>query len=65
MVRTRNYLIIAGLERVDNRLTRWALRRGLAPKALALLETTGRRSGLPRHTPGGHCRTSRMGASAG
>ncbi|MEV4415522.1 nitroreductase/quinone reductase family protein [Catellatospora sp. NPDC049609] len=53
-MRTRKYRIITGLERVNNRLTRWALRRGLAPKAFALLETTGRRSGLPRHTPVGN-----------
>jgi deazaflavin-dependent oxidoreductase (nitroreductase family) len=42
------------LERVNNRLTRYALRRGWAPKAFALLETTGRRSGLPRQTPVGN-----------
>jgi len=32
----------------------FGLRRGLAPKAYALLETTGRRSGLPRQTPVGN-----------
>jgi deazaflavin-dependent oxidoreductase (nitroreductase family) len=42
------------LERVNNRLTRFALRRGLAPNAFALLETTGRRTGQPRHTPVGN-----------
>jgi deazaflavin-dependent oxidoreductase (nitroreductase family) len=42
------------LERVNNRLTRWALRRGWAPKAFALLETTGRVTGLARHTPIGN-----------
>lgn len=35
-------------------MTRWALLRGYAPRAFALLETTGRRSGLPRHTPVGN-----------
>jgi len=53
-VRTRKYRIVTTLERVNNRLTRFALRRGLAPKGFALLETTGRRSGLPRHTPVGN-----------
>lgn len=42
------------LERLNNRLTRWALRLGWAPGAFALLETTGRRSGQPRHTPVGN-----------
>jgi hypothetical protein len=42
------------LERLNNRMVRYALRKGLAPKAFALLETTGRRSGLPRHTPVGN-----------
>ena len=38
-----------------NPLPRFLLQLGLAPKAFALLETVGRRSGLPRHTPvGGH-----------
>jgi deazaflavin-dependent oxidoreductase (nitroreductase family) len=38
-----------------NPVMRAALRAGLAPSAYALLETSGRRSGLPRHTPvGGH-----------
>ena len=53
-MRTRKYRIVTTLERVNNRLTRFALRRGLAPKAFALLETTGRRSGRPRHTPVGN-----------
>lgn len=42
------------MERFNNRLTRFALRRGLAPGAFALLETTGRHSGRPRHTPVGN-----------
>jgi deazaflavin-dependent oxidoreductase (nitroreductase family) len=38
-----------------NPVMRATLRAGLAPAAFALLETTGRRSGLPRQTPiGGH-----------
>jgi deazaflavin-dependent oxidoreductase (nitroreductase family) len=42
------------LERGSNRLIRLALRAGLAPRAFALLETTGRRTGLARHTPVGN-----------
>jgi deazaflavin-dependent oxidoreductase (nitroreductase family) len=53
-MRTRKYRIVTALERVNNRLVRFALRRGLAPAAFALLETTGRRSGRPRHTPVGN-----------
>jgi deazaflavin-dependent oxidoreductase (nitroreductase family) len=53
-VRTRKYRIVTTLERVNNRLVRFALRRGLAPAAFVLLETTGRRSGRPRHTPVGN-----------
>ncbi|MBO0869065.1 MAG: nitroreductase family deazaflavin-dependent oxidoreductase [Micromonosporaceae bacterium] len=53
-MRSRKYRIITTLERANNRLTRLLLRRGLAPKAFALLETTGRRTGLPRHTPVGN-----------
>ncbi|HEY6744179.1 MAG TPA: nitroreductase/quinone reductase family protein [Mycobacteriales bacterium] len=53
-MRTRKYRIVTRLESVNNRLTRVALRRGLAPKAFALLETTGRRSGRLRHTPVGN-----------
>jgi deazaflavin-dependent oxidoreductase (nitroreductase family) len=40
--------------RVVNPLVRWGVRHGLAPGSYALLETTGRRSGLPRRTPVGH-----------
>lgn len=54
MPRSRKYRLITALERPNNLLTRWALRRGLAPKAFALLETVGRRSGLPRYTPIGN-----------
>jgi deazaflavin-dependent oxidoreductase (nitroreductase family) len=42
------------IERLNNRLVRWLLRRGWAPSAFALLETTGRRSGEPRQTPVGN-----------
>jgi deazaflavin-dependent oxidoreductase (nitroreductase family) len=54
MPRSRKYRLITALERPNNQLTRWALRRGLAPKAFALLETTGRHTGRPRHTPVGN-----------
>ncbi len=40
--------------RVVNPLVRWAVRHGLAPRSYAILETTGRRSGLLRRTPVGH-----------
>jgi deazaflavin-dependent oxidoreductase (nitroreductase family) len=53
-VRSRKYRLMTTLERVNNRLTRFALRRGFAPRAFALLETTGRRSGRPRQTPVGN-----------
>ncbi len=52
--RSRRYRWATGAERINNRLTRFGLRRGVAPKAFALLETTGRRSRLPRHTPVGN-----------
>jgi deazaflavin-dependent oxidoreductase (nitroreductase family) len=53
-MRSWKYRLITRLERPSNRLNRWALRRGMAPSAFALLETTGRRSRLPRHTPVGN-----------
>lgn len=53
-MRTRKYRIVTRLERLNNRLIRWALRCGIGPRAFALLETTGRCSGLPRHTPVGN-----------
>lgn len=53
-MRTRKYRIVTRLEWVNNRLTRWALQRGLAPPVYVLLETVGRRTGLPRHTPVGN-----------
>jgi deazaflavin-dependent oxidoreductase (nitroreductase family) len=39
---------------VANPLMRKALERGIAPPGYALLETTGRKSGLPRRTPVGN-----------
>ena len=53
-MRSRKYRAVTTLERIHNRLIRAALRRGFAPAAYALLETTGRRSGQPRHTPVGN-----------
>lgn len=53
-MRTRKYRLVTAAERINNRLTRFALRRGFAPAAFALLETVGRRSGRPRHTPVGN-----------
>jgi deazaflavin-dependent oxidoreductase (nitroreductase family) len=53
-VRSRKYRLITTIEWLNNRLTRLALHRGIAPRAFALLETTGRRSGLPRYTPIGN-----------
>jgi deazaflavin-dependent oxidoreductase (nitroreductase family) len=52
--RNRKYRVITTLERINNRLTRWSLRRGIGLRAFALLETTGRRTGLPRQTPVGN-----------
>ncbi|HUB38379.1 MAG TPA: nitroreductase/quinone reductase family protein [Streptosporangiaceae bacterium] len=53
-MRSRKYRIVTTLERGSNRLIRFALRGGFAPHAFAMLETTGRRTGLPRHTPVGN-----------
>jgi deazaflavin-dependent oxidoreductase (nitroreductase family) len=53
-MRSRKYRVITTLERGSNRLIRLALRAGVAPRAFALLETTGRRTGLARHTPVGN-----------
>jgi deazaflavin-dependent oxidoreductase (nitroreductase family) len=39
---------------VTNRLFRFLLRHGIAPRAFALVETTGRRTGQPRQTPVGN-----------
>jgi deazaflavin-dependent oxidoreductase (nitroreductase family) len=40
--------------RLVNPGVRFMLERGIAPKTVALLETTGRRSGQPRRTPVGN-----------
>ena len=53
-MRSRKYRVVTTLERGSNQLIRLALRAGLAPRAFALLETTGRRTGLVRHTPVGN-----------
>jgi deazaflavin-dependent oxidoreductase (nitroreductase family) len=53
-MRSRKYRVVTTVERLNNRLTRFALRKGIAPRAFALLETTGRRTGLPRQTPIGN-----------
>ena len=52
--RTLKYRVLRVLLRGGNYALRQALRRGVAPQAFALLETTGRRSGQPRHTPVGN-----------
>jgi deazaflavin-dependent oxidoreductase (nitroreductase family) len=53
-MRSTKYRVMTTLERGSNRLIRRALRAGIAPRAFALLETTGRRTGLARHTPVGN-----------
>jgi deazaflavin-dependent oxidoreductase (nitroreductase family) len=53
-MRSRKYRLVTKLERLNNRTLRFALHKGIAPRAFALLETTGRRSGKPRHTPVGN-----------
>jgi len=53
-VRTRKYRVITTLERANNVFTRFTLRHNAALPALALLETTGRRTGRARHTPVGN-----------
>jgi deazaflavin-dependent oxidoreductase (nitroreductase family) len=40
--------------RLVNPGVRWLLERGLGPRAYALLETTGRKSGVPRRVPIGN-----------
>ena len=54
MRRSTKYTWVTTVEKINNRLLRLGLRRGLTPRAFALLETTGRRSGRPRHTPVGN-----------
>ena len=53
-MRSRKYRRTVAAEKLSNRTIRFLLRRGLAPRVWALLETTGRRSGLPRQTPVGN-----------
>jgi deazaflavin-dependent oxidoreductase (nitroreductase family) len=53
-MRSRKYRVVTTLERASNRLIRMALHAGVAPRAFASLETTGRRSGLAQHTPVGN-----------
>ena len=48
------YRVMTALERGSNRLIRLALRAGVAPRAFALLGTTGRCTGLARQTPVGN-----------
>lgn len=52
--RTRKYRMLRIGLWLGNRLLRAALLRGIAPRAFALLETTGRHSGRPRQTPVGN-----------
>jgi len=52
--RTLKYRMLRVLLWGGNHVLRQALRRGVAPRAFALLETTGRRSGQLRHTPVGN-----------
>ncbi len=40
--------------RIINPVVRFLVERGIAPPSYAILETTGRRSGLPRRTPVGN-----------
>ena len=53
-MRSRKYRLVTTIERLNNRLTRVALHKGIAPRAFVLLETIGRRSGVPRYTPIGN-----------
>jgi deazaflavin-dependent oxidoreductase (nitroreductase family) len=53
-VRSRKYRTITTIERPSNRVWRFLLLHGFAPRAFALLETTGRRTGIHRYTPVGN-----------
>jgi deazaflavin-dependent oxidoreductase (nitroreductase family) len=53
-MRSRKYRITVAAEKLSNLSIRFLLRRGIAPKVWAMLETTGRKSGLPRQTPVGN-----------
>jgi deazaflavin-dependent oxidoreductase (nitroreductase family) len=46
--------MITTIERPSNRLWQFLLLRGFAPRAFALVETTGRRTGTRRYTPVGN-----------
>ena len=48
MRRTLKYRILRVVLGPGGRVLRWQLRHGLAPRAFALLETIGRRTGKPR-----------------
>ena len=48
--RTGKYRILKAALRPGNHVMRWQLQHGLAPRAFALLETVGRRTGQPCHT---------------
>jgi deazaflavin-dependent oxidoreductase (nitroreductase family) len=48
--RTRKYRILKVMLRGGNHMMRWQLQHGLAPRAFALVETVGRRTGQPRQT---------------
>ena len=48
--RTPKYRILKALLWGGNHVMRWQLQHGLAPRAFALLETVGRRTGQPRQT---------------
>ncbi|MGO9294452.1 MAG: nitroreductase/quinone reductase family protein [Streptosporangiaceae bacterium] len=53
-MRSRKYRTITTIERPSNRVWRFLLLHGFAPRAFALLETTGRRTGIRRCTPVGN-----------
>ena len=53
-MRSRRYRITVAAEKLSNHTIRFLLRRGIAPRMWAMLETVGRRSGLPRQTPVGN-----------
>jgi deazaflavin-dependent oxidoreductase (nitroreductase family) len=48
--RTGKYRILKVVLWAGNHVLRWQLYHGLAPRAFALLETVGRRTGQPRYT---------------
>lgn len=50
ITRTRKYRALKMILWGGNHMLRWQLRHGRGPRAFALLETTGRRTGRPRHT---------------